>query len=211
MSAPHLLPVRRVAQPTIDHFTVEPPMPPHLVAGDGAFLRQLVERPLRELQVDRQLVDREDRVGGDGSPARLGGPSLRGGWLTAGRGHVGMSVALAVAVKWCDPCRHENHSARDERAAVQPDAIDGVVDALEELRFDRHLLAFFLSVSLLDKSASLLARLRHGSPGGGGGLMPTLPPPPARPQAPPAFGADNQVAVRWDGVIVCVVLAFNPR
>lgn len=83
-------------------------MPTNLVAGHGPLLSQLVERPLRELQVDRQFIDREDRVGRHGGADRWRG--RRRGFEVVGlpghHGSRGLCSSCCQMLAATTPCFH---------------------------------------------------------------------------------------------------------
>ena len=54
--------IGRSLQPCVYRFPVESPVPTYFVAGEFSFLRKLVKRRLRNLQIRREFGDRHDVV-----------------------------------------------------------------------------------------------------------------------------------------------------
>jgi hypothetical protein len=50
-------------KPSVNDFAMEPPMSSDLLAGHLAVLAELVERGLRKLKVNREVIDRHDGIG----------------------------------------------------------------------------------------------------------------------------------------------------
>lgn len=79
-------------------------MPADLVAGNLAFLREFVDRRLRQLQVDDEFVDREDGISGHsgatGTIARCGRLGATGFPTGGSHGRIRFHLTVVVNCYW---------------------------------------------------------------------------------------------------------------